>query len=1068
MSNREPYVGPRPFQREEQDFFFGRDDESNDLVSLITAHPIVLLYAQSGAGKTSLLNAKVIPMLEQDEFDVLGPLRVTREHTPGLDFNQVNLYMFNALSGKLRREGELSSLAQLPLDEYLKKTYAASEGRLLKPCVIIFDQFEELFTFYPERWKDRRGFFEQISKALEDPLLRVVLAMREDYIAELDPYEDLLPEQLRTRFRLERLREEAALLAVEGPLKEGPLKQNGFGFAPGVAEKLVNDLLTIPFESITDGSTPKGEYIEAVQLQVVCRTLWKKLQPSEKTITHEHLKAHGDVNTALSAFYEECVEAAKESAEKEWAIRNWFERKLITETGKRGKVFRGPQKTGGLSNVAVDKLEELHIIKPEVSGGERWYELSHDRFIQPVLKSNKEWLVERSSAVSTRKHLEEKAARGELLDESELLEAKRWLDSPVAAEMDIADAVRGLIVISEAAIAVKKAAQQREVEMAQTIAEAERLRAEAQAQRAEDQQQRAEAERLRAEAQARRAEAESQRAEAQAQRAEAQARRAEAESQRAEAERLRAEAESLKTQAERKRVRQLRWGLALLSFLLLAALTSTVIALTKTIAAEGARLREAEQREIAQGKAREAEAALADKEVAREQAAEEAQKALIARREAIKRLEIIERIDKDTPHNKLTLRGRKDEALLTVSNDGTVLIWDPSAGADQQPILLDPDPKKKDPDPAQPQNSAQPQINDAVLSPDGKLVATAKQDYTVRISEAPTGKLLTQLSGHRGPVNTVAFSHRDDKLLVTASSDGTARVWDTKGEMLQTLAGGRNPLLSAQFSPDNKLVLTISEDKKAILWDLAEGKQKTTLDGPVTKADFSPDGNFIVTVSGNEDDQTARLWEAETGKPRAELRGHTGHVNSAVFSKDKAGRYIVTASEDGTSRVWRANRQGLLKLVTGHTLKELREHTGLLVSYARKKIFNTIPFLEFSMIHKPAVNDITCAAFRPEEGESKKPRYVVTGSKDGTAKLWEIKTGRKITEFRGHIGPIKSVDFSPDGNLVVTAGNDATVRVWDPCKGINPTDLKDRVCEYCERIGVKKVPGRCNEFLNPP
>jgi len=77
MDNRfEPYVGPRPFERTDQSIFFGRNREANDLLSLIIAHPVVLLYAQSGAGKTSLLNAKLIPMLEEKRFEVLPIARV--------------------------------------------------------------------------------------------------------------------------------------------------------------------------------------------------------------------------------------------------------------------------------------------------------------------------------------------------------------------------------------------------------------------------------------------------------------------------------------------------------------------------------------------------------------------------------------------------------------------------------------------------------------------------------------------------------------------------------------------------------------------------------------------------------------------------------------------------------------------------------------------------------------------------------------------------------------------------------------------------------------------------------
>ena len=79
----EPYVGPRPFEQTDREVFFGRDQEANELVSLITAHPTVLLYAQSGAGKTSLVRAALIPLLvNEQKFDVLPPLRVSLTTPP--------------------------------------------------------------------------------------------------------------------------------------------------------------------------------------------------------------------------------------------------------------------------------------------------------------------------------------------------------------------------------------------------------------------------------------------------------------------------------------------------------------------------------------------------------------------------------------------------------------------------------------------------------------------------------------------------------------------------------------------------------------------------------------------------------------------------------------------------------------------------------------------------------------------------------------------------------------------------------------------------------------------------
>ena len=120
-------------------------------------------------------------------------------------------------------EANPQRFVQMSLTDYLKerKHRTDNEGQP-QPRALIFDQFEEIFTLYQDRWNDRNDFFKQVRDALkhENRLLRVIFTIREDYIAQLDPYAHLLPEKLRTRFRMERLRMDAALSAVTGPLRE--------------------------------------------------------------------------------------------------------------------------------------------------------------------------------------------------------------------------------------------------------------------------------------------------------------------------------------------------------------------------------------------------------------------------------------------------------------------------------------------------------------------------------------------------------------------------------------------------------------------------------------------------------------------------------------------------------------------------------------------------------------------------------------------------------------------------------------------------------------------------------
>lgn len=397
-----PYVGPRPFAQADVYRFFGRDREAAELYSLVAAHRTVLLYAQSGAGKTSLLNAGLIPRLEQGGFDVLPPARVSRPNGGRAPDDRVkNVYVLNlALAwtppNTINDEESLPDLALAGVLENYPRSESA-HGSFL-PRVLVFDQFEELFTAYPQRWRDRRGFFEQLDDAMSaDPSLRVLFAMREDFIAHIDPYEDLLPEEFRTRYRLEQLREDAALAAVERPLEE-----TGIRFRAGIAERLVADLLKAPSSSVDNSASEEialasegliaGEFVEPVQLQVVCFSLFRNLPEGTTEITPEHLATFGNVDQALQEFYQSALkEAAGKASIKEDSLRQWFESELITEAGSRGLVFRGETATGGIPNPAVDALEELHIIRAEVRGRDRWYELTHDRFIRPIQRSNQEW-----------------------------------------------------------------------------------------------------------------------------------------------------------------------------------------------------------------------------------------------------------------------------------------------------------------------------------------------------------------------------------------------------------------------------------------------------------------------------------------------------------------------------------------------------------------------------------------------------------------------------------------------------------------------------------------------------
>lgn len=421
----EPYVGPRPFTRADEALFFGRERESRELAAWIAAHQAVLLYSQSGAGKSSLLAAGVVPLLEKRGAEVLGPARVRG----GRLIDGVNVYTYNALT----------SLGDDPERSFVGRTFEAFLSERPRRAntlrVVLFDQFEELFTTTPERWTDRAPFLEDLGAALDgDPSLRIVFAMREEYLANLDPHLHLLPERLRTRMRLERLELDAAVMALEGPVERA-----GRRFKPGVAEQLARNLLRVPVKSGTETVEVEGEFVEPVQLQVVGRSLWEALPPDVTEIDERFVEARGDVDEALAAFYAQTIaDVSRKNGTAESELRAWFGRTLITRFGTRGTVLQEAESTGAMPNAVVNALEEAHLVRADARGGARWYELTHDRLIGPIRESNRDWAAGLRARDPDGARLEERFRRwveggkqsSDLLHIGEMWWAWRWIKNP--------------------------------------------------------------------------------------------------------------------------------------------------------------------------------------------------------------------------------------------------------------------------------------------------------------------------------------------------------------------------------------------------------------------------------------------------------------------------------------------------------------------------------------------------------------------------------------------------------------------------------------------------------------
>jgi WD40 repeat protein len=294
-------------------------------------------------------------------------------------------------------------------------------------------------------------------------------------------------------------------------------------------------------------------------------------------------------------------------------------------------------------------------------------------------------------------------------------------------------------------------------------------------------------------------------------------------------------------------------------------------------------------------------------------------------------------------------------------------------------------------------------VNGALFSRDSSAVITASDDGTARIWDAridPLGPMPpgvpAEVGNHGAPVNAVAFSP-DGRQILSAGDDGTARLRGPGARIMILKHAG--PVTSGSFSRDGKLVITASEDGSARVWRTADGELLSSLahGAPLATANLSPNGRIAVTAGS---DGSARLWDVHRGTQLHRL-SHDGAVNDARFSPN--GRLLVTASEDHSAAIWR--------VTDGRRLRRLIGHSG----------------------------GVVAAEFSPGG------RRVATASVDTTARIWNVRSGMTEQELTGHTDALTALAFNPSGSLLATSSIDRDARVWKVASGVQAALLRIHV-----------------------
>jgi hypothetical protein len=398
---RSPFVGPRAIRDGEP--FFGRDLEGEALRGELLSAGVMLLHAPSGAGKTSLIQAAVVPWCEIDEdLQVcatrkprFSALRVNRP--PPTDVPVANRYVYSLVNGLVGDEVAATDAARMTIDEALNLYARNSDRRQL----LVIDQLEEALTLDPDNREGREDLFRQLGNALRSGRRLALLAVRDDYLGALAPYRRLLPNELRATFRLDFLEADAAVQAVQGAAAS-----QGVTFTDTAARMLVEDLRRVravrtpaPAVAAPDAGVegPVEEtlypYVEPVLLQVVCNNLWRILskRPTEfREITERDLEEVRPYQYALASYYQAAVrKAAAGDAVVERAVRDWIEQRLVSRELTR-RPTSSPPKVADPSTV-LERLTVRYLVREDRRPGGSFWELSHDLLVEPIVADNHAW-----------------------------------------------------------------------------------------------------------------------------------------------------------------------------------------------------------------------------------------------------------------------------------------------------------------------------------------------------------------------------------------------------------------------------------------------------------------------------------------------------------------------------------------------------------------------------------------------------------------------------------------------------------------------------------------------------
>jgi len=1032
-----PFPGIDPFGYKDRNVFFARATEIRTLRRLIILYRGILLYSESGNGKSSLMNAGVIPCLAEDGFQAerirVQPKRgeeIVVQLSEKVGAETIYYPSIFASAKNMDRvilsvEGFVAKLHQLPEDT--------------RP-LLIFDQFEEWVTLFEEAVGQDGRAARDSQDAIRDAIcslindntlpLKVLLVLREDFLARFTPFFRRCPNLPDQYLRLVALGGDQIYQAIRGPFEKYPGR-----FRPEISTDLARQIQA-QFESRSAGGD-----IRLTEVQIICRSLFESRREPSKFFADQ-----GGVQGILEHYLEKAIESL--DVEQRGPAVALLSR-MVTAAGTRIVIphsdlcwrvesEEGIQRT--VLDATLDSLEQkAKLVRRERRRDVYYYEIASEFLV--------DWI--RKKAQDRQRRIDQKKLETQLLAEQERQRAQENAKQARILRR-LVWALCMLLVIAVGAIFF--AFYQR------SLAQARQLVAIAVLTESSD----PELSVLFAANAVGTTWPWGHRVLPQAESALHQA--------------IIASHLRLTLNGRGGPVLNIQWSpdgtkLAIGSrdappTVWNAETGKQLLALSGNADNIGSVAWSSDGRWLAAGNGENGvevwDLETHTKHVVLAGSTNSGPVFSVAwspdeGRIAIASEDVVEVCDMDSGKQLLTLRGHTDKVgsvawgpdgkrLATASWDMTAKVWDAESGKELRALRGHTD-----------------KVGSVAWSPDGKRLATASWDMTAKVWDGETGRELLTLRGHSKPVYTVRWSP-DGRQLVTGSQDNSAKVWDTNtGQELLTLHGHSGSVSSVSWNPDGERLATGSYDntvkiwsaqsgsevstlpgnagiawnsdntrlatanssETAAVWDAKNGRQLLSLRGRIVC--WSPDGNWLATVIANQvkvwnaqsgqevrtlrgdeffyglswspDGQwiaasanpTVRIWNAQNGQELRSLAGHVGPVYGVTWSPDS--KQLATAGSDRTARVWDAQN--------GHLLLTLSGHGGVVRSIAW----------------------------------SPNGKLLATGSSDQTVKLWDAKSGKQLLTLFGHRNPITRVVWSADSSRLATGSDDETAKVWDAKSG---------------------------------